>query len=119
MCARCHFVGWWWDDGNHLPRVNTFEPSQQLYVYRWGNNPRRAELKGRLCRLLASGALGTVLVEMVDTGERVTTSHRALAPVSSSAPPPVVETQRKRARPAPGNTRRKRDEPLAGQTTLV
>lgn len=66
MCARCHFLGWWWDEnGNHLPRVNTFEAT-----------------------------LG-------------------------SAPPPVVEAQRKRARPASGHKRRKRDEPLAGQTTLT
>jgi hypothetical protein len=47
------------------------------YVYAWGNNPRRAELKGRTCRLVASGAMGTVLVEF-DGGERVTTSRRAL-----------------------------------------
>lgn len=49
-----------------------------VYRYRWGNNPRRAELKGRACVLEASGRMGTVLVRFLDTGERVTTSRRAL-----------------------------------------
>jgi hypothetical protein len=49
-----------------------------LYVYRWGNSPRRAELKGRTCRVLARGRLGSVLVELTDTHERVVTSRRAL-----------------------------------------
>lgn len=52
--------------------------TDRLYVFVWGNNPRRAELKGRTCRLLVAGRMGTVLVEFLDTGERVTTSRRAL-----------------------------------------
>jgi len=47
-------------------------------VYAWGNNPRRAELKGRRCVVEARGALGTVLIRFPDTGERVTTSRRAI-----------------------------------------
>jgi hypothetical protein len=49
-----------------------------VYVFAWGNNPRRAELKGRLCVVEARGAMSTVLVRFLDTGERVTTSRRAL-----------------------------------------
>jgi len=52
--------------------------TMQLYVYLWGNNSRRAELRGRRCRILARGRMNTVLVEFVDNGERVTTSSRAL-----------------------------------------
>lgn len=48
-------------------------------IYRWGNNPRRAELKGRQCVVLARGALGSILVMFLDTGEKVVTSHRAVA----------------------------------------
>jgi hypothetical protein len=48
------------------------------YVYAWRNNARRAELYGRRCRLIAAGRMGTVLVEFADTGERGTTSRRAL-----------------------------------------
>jgi len=49
-----------------------------VYVYRWGNNERRAALKGRPCVIEARGAMGTVLIRFLDTGERVTTSSRAL-----------------------------------------
>lgn len=55
-----------------------------VYRYAWGNNPRRAELKGRLCRVDARGRMNTVLVRFLDTGERVTTSRRALRASSSS-----------------------------------
>ena len=49
-----------------------------MHVYAWGNNPRRAELKGRRCVVEARGRMGTVRVRFLDTGERVTTSYRAL-----------------------------------------
>lgn len=49
-----------------------------VYVYAWGNNPRRAELKGRRCIVEDRGAMRTVLVRFLDTGERVTTSARAI-----------------------------------------
>ncbi|HEV8249805.1 MAG TPA: hypothetical protein VGQ15_07515 [Gaiellaceae bacterium] len=50
----------------------------KVYVYAWGNNERRAALKGRPCVIEARGAMGTVLVRFLDTGERVTTSARGL-----------------------------------------
>lgn len=49
-----------------------------VYVYAWGNNPRRAELKGRRCVVEAAGTKNTVLIRFLDNGERVTTSRRAL-----------------------------------------
>jgi hypothetical protein len=52
--------------------------AEPRYVYRWRNNPRRGELYGRVCRLVCSGTKNTVLVEFVDTGERVTTSRWAI-----------------------------------------
>ena len=48
------------------------------YIYAWGNNPRRLELKSRRCVVEARGAMRTVLVRFLDTGERVTTSARAI-----------------------------------------
>jgi len=48
------------------------------YTFAWGNNARRAQLKGRRCVLEAEGRMNTVLVRFLDTGERVTTSRRAL-----------------------------------------
>ena len=58
--------------GNIMP-----ETAKYGYRYAWKNNPRRAELYNRHCRVLACGSLGTVLVEF-ENGERVTTSGRAL-----------------------------------------
>ena len=46
-------------------------------VYVWGNNPRRAAYRGRRCRVVARGSLGSVLVEFED-GERTVTSARAV-----------------------------------------
>lgn len=51
-----------------------------VFTFRWGNNERRAQLKGRCCVVEARGTKNTVLVRFLDTGERVTTSWRALAP---------------------------------------
>jgi hypothetical protein len=53
----------------------------QLYIYAWGNNSKRATMKGRTCRLLASGAKGSVLIEFTDNGQREITSRRALRKV--------------------------------------
>ena len=50
----------------------------RVYRYAWGNNERRAALKGRECVIEASGRMNTVLVRFLDNGERVTTSRRAL-----------------------------------------
>jgi len=49
-----------------------------LYTYAWGNNPKRAGMKGRTCRLLARLALGSVYIEFTDDGQREVTSRRAL-----------------------------------------
>ncbi len=47
------------------------------YVYAWGNNAKRAELKGRACEVLARGAMSSVLVRFED-GRREVVSRRAL-----------------------------------------
>ena len=49
-----------------------------IYKYHWGNNPVRRQLKGRACEVLASGRMGSILISMADTGERVITSRRAV-----------------------------------------
>lgn len=48
------------------------------YRFAWGNNPRRRALRGRQCRILARGSMGSVLVAFLDTGEREIVSRRAL-----------------------------------------
>lgn len=53
--------------------------------YAWGNNPVRAAIKGQRCRVLARGALGTVLV-ITEDGTQVTTALRALRRLSRRHP---------------------------------
>lgn len=64
------------------PRCACGDPTlcgtRDAYVYAWGNNERRAALKGRPCVVLARGRMRTVLIQMVDTGEKLTTSARAI-----------------------------------------
>ena len=55
-----------------------FAPSAEYpYRYAWKNNPKRAQMYGRACRILARGALGSVLVEF-EGGQREIVSRRAL-----------------------------------------
>jgi hypothetical protein len=50
----------------------------QLYRYSWGNNPKRATMKGRTCILLGTMALGSAYIEFTDNGQREVISRRAL-----------------------------------------
>lgn len=61
-----------------MQNVASHPSPAQRYLYAWGNNPRRRALQGRRCVVEASGRMQTVLVRFLDTGERVTTSRRAL-----------------------------------------
>jgi hypothetical protein len=46
-----------------------------LYVYRWA---KYRPWKGRVCRVLARGALNSALVRFEDNGERAIVSRNAL-----------------------------------------
>lgn len=49
-----------------------------MYRFAWGNNPKRAEMKGRICRLIAAGKMNSVMIEFLDDGSRECVSRRAL-----------------------------------------
>ena len=49
-----------------------------IYVYGWGNNSKRANMKARLCVVLARGKMNSCLVEFVDNGQREVISRNAL-----------------------------------------
>ena len=51
------------------------------YYYAWGNNAKRATLKGRRLRVLARGAMNSALVEFADNGQREVVSRNALRKV--------------------------------------
>ena len=50
----------------------------KLYVFSWRNNPKRAELFGRVCRILCRGTLNSRMVEFIDSGQREIISGNAL-----------------------------------------
>lgn len=50
----------------------------KTYTYVWGNNPRRAELKGRKCVVLCIGKMNSCAVRFPDTGEQVVNSRNAI-----------------------------------------
>lgn len=52
------------------------------YIYRWKNNPKRATLCGRKCRVLVRGAMNSALVEFED-GQREVISRNALRRLTS------------------------------------
>lgn len=47
------------------------------YLYTWGNNTKRAMLKGQKCQVIARGSLNSALVEFED-GRREIISRNAL-----------------------------------------
>lgn len=50
--------------------------------YRFKNNEKRAQMYGRLCRVIARGKMNSVLVEFAN-GAREVVSRNALAPLWS------------------------------------
>lgn len=48
-------------------------------IFTWGNNPVRAELKGKPCRVIARGKMNSVLIVFED-GRKVVTSRYAIRP---------------------------------------
>lgn len=41
-----------------------------MYRYIWGNNVKRALMKGRICNVLARGKKRSVLIEFIDNGQK-------------------------------------------------
>ena len=52
----------------------------------WGNNEKRATLKGRFCRIKATGAKGSVVVEF-ENGQRECISRRAIRKITNRPAP--------------------------------
>jgi len=56
------------------------------HIFAWGNNDKRATLKGRPLRIVASGAKQSCLVEFTDNGQREVVSRRALRRPTKGGP---------------------------------
>jgi hypothetical protein len=63
------------------------------YFYAWANNPKRATMARRPCRIVATGKMGSVMIEF-QNGQREITSRRALRKM-----PPLVPRQIKALAP--------------------
>jgi hypothetical protein len=46
-------------------------------IYRWGNNEKRAAMKGRECIVIARGRMNSVIIEFTDNGQREVVSRRS------------------------------------------
>lgn len=57
-----------------MPALN-FE---ERFIYRWRNNPKRAMLFGRTCRVLKRLSMNSVIVQFIDNGQREVVSRNAL-----------------------------------------
>ena len=47
------------------------------YIYNWGNNGKRATMKGRKCKVLYRGRMNSCLIEF-ENGDRECVSRNAL-----------------------------------------
>lgn len=51
------------------------------YRFNWKNNPKRAELYGRECIIIATGKMNSVQVEFIDNRQREVVSRFSLREV--------------------------------------
>lgn len=57
--------------------------SEQLYIYRWGNNEKRMTMKGRTCRVLSRGKKNSCCIEFIDNGQKECVSRNSLRKAGS------------------------------------
>ena len=52
--------------------------TEQLYIFNWGNNEKRAAMKGRVCKVFARGKKNSVWIEFTDNGQQECVSRNSL-----------------------------------------
>ena len=67
----------------NLPKMRSLLPegglmAEQFYRYIWGNNEKRAKMKGRICRVLARGKMNTCVIQFMDSNETESVSRNSL-----------------------------------------
>lgn len=58
--------------------------NEVLYRYCWGNNEKRATMKGRICRVIVRGSMNSCMIEFIDNKERSIVSRNSLRKVVNS-----------------------------------
>jgi len=63
---------------------------EMTHTFYWGNNSKRATLKGRECKVLASAKMNSILIEFED-GQKECVSRRAVRRlmIPSETPQPM------------------------------
>ena len=51
---------------------------EQLYKFIWGNNPDRAKMKGRICKVIARAKMNSCWIEFIDNGQQECVSRNSL-----------------------------------------
>jgi len=64
-------------DGMDIMRWMEEDAGLLTHIYTWGNNPKRAMMKGKSCRIITRGRMNSVLIEL-ENGQREIVSRRAL-----------------------------------------
>lgn len=57
-----------------------------VYAYGWGNNEKRATLKGRACKVVVRGRMNSILIEFTDNGQCEITSRHAVRLLEKARP---------------------------------
>lgn len=63
---------------SHAYHIECWKQARSLYVYRWRNNAKRAEMYGRQCVVVARLAMNSAAVRFTDNGQEEIVSRNAL-----------------------------------------
>lgn len=49
-----------------------------VYLFAWGNNPKRKTMKGRACKVISKGRMNSICIEFTDNGQREIVSRNSI-----------------------------------------
>jgi len=55
--------------------------AEQLYRYIWGNNEKRRNMNGRVCKVIARAKKNSCWIEFIDNGQQECVSRNSLRKV--------------------------------------
>jgi hypothetical protein len=62
------------------------------YVFMWGNNEKRKNLKGRRCYVMAQGKKNSILIEFADNSQKEIVSRNSIR-IAPPIEPPIAPPQ--------------------------
>jgi len=70
-----------------LPLAPDAPDGAALYVFAWGNNAKRATLKGRTCQIVSRLRMNSAVIRFTDTGQIEVVSRNAIRKSAASPLP--------------------------------